>query len=125
MQLGWAKRKFHSNVNVILGRIGTSAAPDVVLKLINAQGLQNLLYGISATTLTQCELKSFCHAYNSVFSKLFNSFDKDIITSCQYYCGYLSFDKLYEMYRYSFLLKLLNKKDIDETLEKDKSDIKD
>jgi len=100
------KRKFYCNVNVILGRLGTSAPEAVLLKLIYSQGVQNLLYGISATTLTKTELKSFAHAYNSVFANKFKSFDDSTIMCCQFYCSYLCFEILYEMHRYMFLAKL-------------------
>ena len=69
--------------------------------------MQNLLYGISATTLTKCELNSFSHAYNSMFAKIFNSYDNNVISCCQFYSGYLCFELLYDFHRYSFLSQLL------------------
>ena len=58
-----SKKKFYCSANVIFGRLGTSASPAVCLRLIHSQGVNNLLYGIAATSLTSCELKSFSHAY--------------------------------------------------------------
>jgi hypothetical protein len=52
------------SVNTILGRLGTTAPIDVILKLIRSQAVPCLLYGISAATLSISERNSFCHAYN-------------------------------------------------------------
>src|SRR6476469_1439196 len=96
-----AKRKFYCNSNAILGRLGTSAPFDELLKLINAQAVPNLIYGISAATLTTQEIKSLSYAYNSVFTKMFNTFDKNVIYCCQFYSGYLCFNMLYDLHRYT------------------------
>ena len=68
--------------------------------------MQHLLYGLSAVTLSKTELLSFAHAYNSIFAKLFRTFNKDIILNCQFYSGYLNFDLLLDMNRFLFLSKL-------------------
>ena len=102
-----SKSKFYCNCNVILGRLGTTAPANVVLKLISTQSVQNLLYGIASTSLNNSELKSFSHAYNSMFSKVFNSFDSHVISYCQFYSGHLCFNMLYDLQRYVFLSKLL------------------
>jgi len=108
-----------------LGRLGTSAAASVLLKLINSQGVQNLLYGISATSLSKLELTSFTHAYNSVFSKIFKSFDDRVIMCCQFYCKYLCFDLLLDLHRYMLLSKLVINGCIDSRSELDRPDYKD
>ena len=64
-----AKRKFYCSSNVILGRLGSSAPANVLLKLINAHGVQNLLYGISAATLTESEIKSLLMHITACLSK--------------------------------------------------------
>jgi len=119
------KNKFHCNCNVIFGRLGTSAPAEVILKLINSQGVQNLLYGISAVTLSESDLKSFSHAYNSMFAKTFQTFDNNTISCCQYYSGYLSFNRLYDLHRYIFLCKLINNLYVDKKLEIDRPDYRD
>lgn len=101
------KAKFYRSSNAIIGKLGTSAPANVILKLINAQGVQILLYGISATTLNESEIKSFSHAYNSVFAKIFNSYDNNVLSFCQFYSGYLNFNVLYDLHRYTFLTKLI------------------
>ena len=108
-----------------MGRLGTSASVSVLLKLISSQGVQNLLYGIPATSLTKSELTSFTYAYNSVFCKIFKSFDNKTIMSCQFYCNYLSFDLLLDLHRYMFLSKLFVTGRIDSRAEIDRSDYKD
>ena len=120
-----AKRKFYCNSNVILGRLGTSASAAVLLKLIHSQGVQNLLHGISATSLTKAELKSFSYAYNSFFAKIFKCVDNKIIMSCEFFSKYLCFEMLYEMYRYLFLSKLLNTGCLDKKNNLDKPDYQD
>ena len=84
-----------------------------------------MLYGIPATSLTKSELASFTYAYNSVFCKIFKSFDNKTIMSCQFYCNYLSFDLLFDLHRYMFLSKLFVTGRIDSRSEIDRSDFKD
>ena len=103
------KAKLYRSSNAIIGKLGTSAPANVILKLISAQGVQILLYGISATTLNESEIKSCSHAYNSVFDKNFNSYDNNVLSFCQFYynSGYLKFNVLYDLHRYTFLTKLI------------------
>ena len=117
-----AKRKFYCKANVILGRLGTNAAPAVLLKLIHAQGVQNLLYGTNATSLSIGEIKSLSHAYDSIYCKIFRSFDKTVVSQCQYYSGYLSFAILYELHRYSFLDNLITSSVVDDKSKIDRRD---
>ena len=110
MKCTWedAKKKLYCNTNVILGRMGTSAPINVLLKLIDSQSVPNLLYGISATTLSAKDIKSFSFAYNSIFAKIFHSYDNTVILNCQYFTGSLPFNDLYDDHRYNFLNKLFN-----------------
>ena len=62
-----AKRKFYCNSNVIIGRLGTSAPVDVLLKLLDSQAIPHLLYGISAATLSSKDIISLSYAYNNAF----------------------------------------------------------
>ena len=120
-----AKRKLYCNANVIFGRLGTNTAPAVLLKLIYSQGVQNLLYGITATSLSAGDLKSMCYAYDSMFYKILNSYDKNVIFQCQYYSGYLSFNVLYELQRYMFLKKLFETSFIEIRSEIDCVDVRE
>ena len=99
-----AKRKFYYSSNVILSKLGCSPA-NVLLKLMYAQGVQYLLYGISATSLSSSEISSLTFVYNSIFAKIFKTTDRNVILCCQFYSGYLDMNRLYELQRYKFLLK--------------------
>ena len=66
-----------------------------------------ILSFIFATTLNESEIKSFSHAYNSVFANIFNSYDNNVLSFCQFYSGYLNFNVLYDLHRYTFLTKLI------------------
>ena len=120
-----AKKKFYCNVNVILGRIGTTAPINVLLKLIDSQSVPHLLYGISASTLSPKDIRSFSYAYNSIFSKIFHSHDKAVILNCQYFTGSLPFNYLYDYHRYNFLNKLLSESIISINSEIDEFDMSD
>ena len=84
-----SKNKFFSNANTILGRLGSSAAENVLLKLVDSQGLQSLLYGTTAFALSKYDLLSLDHVYDSVYAKIFNVKSTEIIRQCQYYSGHL------------------------------------
>ena len=120
-----AKKSFYCNSNVILGRMGTTAPINVLLKLMESQSIPHLLYGISATTLSSKEIKSFSYAYDSIFAKIFHSYDKNIISDCQYFSGSLPFNYLYDYHRYNFLNKLYITKSINDKSEIDTFDIDD
>ena len=120
-----AKKKFYCNSNVILGRMSTTAPINVLLKLIDSQAVPHLLYGISATTLSSKDMKSFSYAYNSVFAKIFHSYDNTVILNCQYFSGSLPFNYLYDYHRYNFLNKLYCTKSISDKSEIDTFDIDD
>lgn len=120
-----AKKKFFCNVNTILGRLGTAAPINVLLKLINSQGLQNLLYGTAATALSSADLKSLDYAYNGVFAKIFKISHPSCILQCQYYCGNLPFYITYEYQRFIFLRKLLLQGDLKTTCAVDAADLTD
>ena len=120
-----AKKKFYCYTNVILGRISTSAPVNVLLKLIDSQSVPHLLYGISATTLSTKELKSFSYAYNSIFAKIFHSCDNTVILNCQYFSNSLPFHYLYDYHRYNFLNRLYNTNGINSKSEIDEFDMHD
>ena len=125
MHVGRCEEKFYCNTNVILGRLGTSTPVNVLLKLIDSQSVPNLLYGISATRLSAKDIKSFSFAYNSVFAKIFHSYDNTIILNCQYFTGSLPFNYLYDYHRYNFLNKLFNTNSINANSEIDIFDMTD
>ena len=95
------------------------------MKLIDSQSVPHLLYGISATTLSSKDLKSFSYAYNSIFAKIFHSNDNTVILNCQYFSNSLPFNYLYDYHRYNFLNKLFNTNDINAKSEIDVFDMAD
>ena len=116
------KGKFYSSVNTILGRLGTMAPINVLMKLISSQAVPILMYGLAAVTLSSADMKSLTHTYNSVFAKIFKSFDVNVIACCQFYSGYLTFEMLYEFNRYNFLHKMITAACFDNRLSVDKTD---
>jgi len=70
------KRKCFYTSNVIFSKLGNSTAANVILKLVFTHGVQNLLYGIAALSLTSAEVDSLAYAYNSIFCKIFKLYDK-------------------------------------------------
>ena len=120
-----AKRKFYCNSNIIIGRLGTSAPVNVLLKLLDSQAISHLLYGISATTLSSKDMNSLSYAYNNIFAKIFHSLDNKVILNCQYYSSSLPFNYLYDYHRYNFLNKLFNANLIDLKSEVDAVDVSD
>ena len=67
-----------------------------------------LLYGISATTLNESEIKVLVTPIIAFLQKKFsNSYDNNVLSFCQFYSGYLNFNVLYDLHRYTFLTKLI------------------
>ena len=56
---------------------------------------------------------------------IFNSYHKNVISQCQYYSGYLSFNALYELQRYMFLKKLFETSFIEIRSETDCVDVRE
>ena len=105
--------------------MGTSASAAVLLKLIQSQGVQNLLYGIAPSSLSKAEITSFQFAYNTFFAKIFKTQDNSVIMSCQYYSGYLPFEMLYDLYRFIFLCRLVSTGCLDKNISLDNPDYRD
>jgi len=100
-----AKKRFYIACNSILSKISKDQIV-VVLSLVAAYCTPVLLYGLEAVTLNKTERTRLNNPFNMVFSKLFGTFNKEIIKSCQYYCGYLPFDLLLDMKILRFLKKI-------------------
>ena len=103
------KKKFYRSVNMIFGRLGLSTDHSVLIKLVNTNAFPVLLYGTIATTLSSADLKDLEHAYDSVFNKLYRSFDKKIILQCQFYSGCWPLGVTYDYNRLVFLTNLIKK----------------
>jgi hypothetical protein len=74
---------------------------NVFLSLLFSKCIPILMNCLEAVNLTPKDISSLAYVYNSVFFKLFHTFDKNTIENCQFHCGYLPF-------RYNFALRKLN-----------------
>jgi hypothetical protein len=86
--------KFYRSVNGILGKLGSNPSISLTLSLISSNCNPILLYGLESLKLYKTDVNTLSHPYNSVYMKLFQSFDKTIITLCQFYCGEMPFEQL-------------------------------
>ncbi len=102
-----AKRHFYICINSFFDQLGTDAHIDVLLKLIYSQAVPKLLYGTCAIKLSLADRKSLKYAYNSFYSKIFKSFDSNVIANCQYFCNYMSFDCMHDLNRIMFLKRVV------------------
>src|ERR1043165_3870305 len=119
------KKSFYLKANTDLGRIGTNTSENLVLKLINSQGLQSLVYDTIALSLSKSELSCLDFAYNSIFVKLFKVKSLEYIKLCQYNSGCLPFTFVYELRRYNFLSDIIKRKILHKNLKIDECDYRD
>lgn len=99
------KQKFFRALNAILSRIGI-LSPPVVIPLVQSQCVPILLYGMDCIKLSKSLLSSLENAYSLIYSKLFRTFDKNIIKQCQFYMGELNAELNIVNRRLNFLSKL-------------------
>ena len=128
LKFNWdaSRRNFYSSVNSILGKLGVNNdSTDVLFHLVKSKAVPYLTYGICTVNLSKQDLNKFNFAYNSVFSKVFKSFDNAVIKTCQYYCGFLSFEYMYEFSRLKFLQRLIDTNFLNEDHVLDTNDFKD
>lgn len=99
------RKKFYAASNKVLSVLGSNPSINLALKIISSQCFPILTYGLAATSLSPSEVNSMSFAYNSIFAKLFNTKDSNIIKLCQYYCNILPFTYLCDFIRFKFLHK--------------------
>jgi Reverse transcriptase (RNA-dependent DNA polymerase) len=100
------KIKFYRSLNGILGKIGLSPKINVTLSLIESHCNPILLYCLDALKLNKTDIKGLSHPYNSAYMKLFSSFDKNVITLCQYYSGQLPLTHLVDCRTLNFYSRI-------------------
>jgi hypothetical protein len=100
------KIKFYRSINGILGKLGSDPPISVTLSLVSSNCVPVLLYGLEALMLNKADINTLSYPYNSVFMKLFKSFNKNIIMLCQYYCGELPLEYLLHSRNLNFYSKL-------------------
>jgi len=97
------KAKSFGALNSILGKVGTRASERVLLHLTYSKCSSILFYGLEAIKISKKACDNLNYVHNSIFVKLFKSFENSIIEQCHYYMGYLSFDTALELRRLQFL----------------------
>src|SRR5467141_409812 len=97
-----AKNKFFRSLNGILGKIGNMSAIPLILKIVSTNCNPSLLYGLEACPVTKRQLKSLSYPFNSVFMKLFKTFNADIIRQVQFFSGYLPLSYVIDLRRLTF-----------------------
>jgi len=95
------KVKFFRCINAVLAKIASAKEIALTLKIVSENCFPILMYGIEACRPTKRKICLLAYAYNTVFFKLFNTFNDGITRSTQYYSGYLS-------YAYAAELRTLN-----------------
>jgi len=101
-----AKIKYFGSLNALLGKMGSVPSISLTLSLINTFCLPTLTYGLKAIGPTKKQIDSVSYPYNAAFMKIFNSFDKKVISQCQFYCGYLPLHYLLDSCTLNFYSKL-------------------
>jgi len=103
-----AKIKFFQSLNAILGKIGDVNAIPLILSLTATNCNPVLMYALDACPLSSAQISSLAYAYNAVFCKIFKSFDRNIISNCQYYTGTLPLKYAYDLGRLRLLASFHN-----------------
>lgn len=100
------KQKYYRALNGIFGKVGLSTSPIVLCSLVQSHCIPILLYGAESLIWSDKMSNSFENAYSQAFMKIFKTFDKDIIKSCQFFMGYLPIKLLIGVRRLNYLSKL-------------------
>ena len=101
-----SKSKFYKASNSILSKLGPSPSIDISLALVKSQCVPAFMYGMSAVSISKCDINKLTFVYNSIFCKLFKSNELLTVRYCQYFCNFLPFANLVDYNRYCFLNKL-------------------
>jgi hypothetical protein len=109
------KQKFFRAVNGIFGKIGLKSSAELICSLISSHCIPILMYASEVLTWSLKDLRSMSFAYDQPFNKIFKSFDKKVIRSCQYYLHILPFNRLLELRRLNFLANENNSVRFDKT----------
>ena len=117
-----ASLKEFSTLNSICSKLGSNSPLDVALSWVQSQCLPVINCDICSATLNLSEVSNFSFAFNCTFIKLLNSTDVNNINFCQYYCGFLKFQLIYEYHRLNFLAKLIKDCQLSSTFTVDACD---
>ena len=86
-------------------KVGTHS-PMVTISLIDSFCVPLLSYGIESLNTRQSDYNYLDAAYNAAFSKIFSTYDKNIIKYCQYYSYKLPYSLTIGIRRLNFLVSL-------------------
>jgi hypothetical protein len=100
-----AKKSFYRSFNSIFGKIGRIASEDVVLELVNKQSLPVLLYALEICSLNKSDFKVLDYVVDSVFKKVFNTYNKEIISECREMFNFAPISDIIARRAQSFSLK--------------------
>jgi hypothetical protein len=78
----------------------------VILSLVAAHCNPVLLYGLEAMFLNKSDISSLSYPYNSVFMKIFSTFQLNVVTLCQFYSDYLPLNYYVDLRTITFYTKL-------------------
>lgn len=81
------RQKFFRSLNGIFGKIGAHSSTSVTLSLVSTFCVPLLTYGIEAFNVNNSAYNVLESAYSAAFSKIFNSYDKNVIKQCQFFCN--------------------------------------
>ena len=101
-----SKVKFFRSLNGILGKLGSNPNIATTLYLISTFCNPVLFYGLEALKLSKAEINQMAYPFNSVYMKLFTTFDNSIVTLCQFYAGYLPLSYMLDLRTFNFYLDL-------------------
>ena len=101
------KMKFFRSLNSVLAQVASSSAVPLTLKIVFTNCTPVLLYGLEACKLLKTQVNSLTYPYSSVFYKLFNSFNVNVVRGAQFYCGYLPLAFALDLATFKFYFNLL------------------
>ena len=67
-----------------------------------------LFYGLETQRFSKARCSSICYPYNCTYTKLFTTFDKVVITLCQFFSGELPSEYKIDIQTLNFYAKLSN-----------------
>lgn len=97
------RQKYFRALNAVFGKIGTRSSVSVTLSLISSFCVPLLTYGIEAFSVSQSMYNVLESAYSAAFSKIFWSFDKNVIAQCQVHCTTSPLCNIIDIKRLKFL----------------------
>ena len=102
-----SRRKFFNSFNVIYGRVGHKDSVNLLIHFLSTICVPALVFGTeTALGRNAKELARLVYAYNRTWSKIFKTFDKNTVTSCQYFSGCLPLEYQIDLRRILFYKSL-------------------